>query len=348
MTQQQQQQQQHSGGATTPLMMETIQTGFVPFLQLMSVDLQGRFNTGLLKSKCLNTAVLVMYLAAGEEGLKNAFTCTVNKIIPRYANLFDPAHLNDAHYRNLATTLDLSRVEKGASLADAYYSEMKMEFDEENPGDRMHYIMLTDCEMKPHGQPDSDSTAMFPGHVFVIEQRNNEFHLYQSYINAYDMRTQVTQLTSSGKTRRSKAWMKRFMTGLNHFIHSDVWDKKAADWWQFLTHTDANKFVGFDKSRIYLCHKSMSSPDAHKHFHKYVDKKLDELRGIVKRNPVEASKVHGDVSLFYNGLTTHKAEHRSYPNTIGHLIDFLHVTKKQLVARGVGIDDVKLEDEYFV
>ena len=308
------------GGSTTTAMMDHIRENFVPFLQLMSVDLKGRFNTGLIRTKCLNTAVMVMYLAAGEKGLQEAFTCNVNKVLPRYANVFNKKTLNTSHLQTLVNQISPQK----DSLADKYYTHMVDELTQATPDGRLHYIMLTDSEMNSV-DPTKPSMKVFPGHVFCIEQRGKEYHLYQSYINAYDMTSQVTE-HNKGTTKRSLAWIRKFSLGLHHFIHADVWDKQCADFWTFLTHTDATKFVGHDKSAIYLCHSSLSSKDSFNHFDTYVGEKIEQISGIINANPVAAGDVYGDKNLYYQGMVA-REDHRSFPYTTGHLLQVLKSIK---------------------
>ena len=315
------------GGSITTRMMDVVSENFVPLLQLMSVDLQGTFNTGLIKTKCLNTAVLVTYLSAGREGLKQAFTCNVNKVIPRYTDVFNKSSFNNSNYSKFAVEISGVKPPRPGmlfkqELAEKYRSRMVKELDAiENKG-RLHYIMLTDFEMNaPSGDPKDMKT--FPGHVFTIDHRaDNSYHLYQSYINAYDMETQVKSF-SSGSTLRSKAWMKRFCRGLEHFISVDKWDRECAGFWSFLTHTDATKFVGLDKSGIYLCHNSVPTRDAIDHFNEYISEKHRELERHVKTIPGSRDKVYGDMSLYAAGSRAHKEQHRSSPLTAGQLLDFL-------------------------
>ena len=312
------------GGATTTLMMDQIRQGIEPFLQLMSVDLGGRFHTGLIKTKCLNTAVLVMYLAGGEKGLREAFTCNVDKVIPRYANVFPKSTLDASHVGRIVSTLSSS----SRKLEDVYLSKMIGEFGGPSRAGKLHYIMLTDSDMKLVNSTDNE-TKLFPGHVFVIEQRGKEFHLYQSYINAYDMDTQV-RMKNMYTTERSQQWVDRFCTDLEHFVHAKVWDKRCASFWTFLTHTDATGFVGRDKSQIYLCHSELSSEKAYLHFHDYLVAKEAELGRDV--NNGRGHQIHGDIELYQRGMHAHLAEHRSIPWTKTRLHEFVRATRGSIEA----------------
>lgn len=322
------------GGTITTRMMDIVRDGFTPLLQLMSYDLRGQFNTGLIKTKCLNTAVLITYLTTGKKGLRDAFTCSVSNIIPRYTKVFDRKVINKSNFHKFlieASGVQSPRpammLKETQGLAERYRSHMIEELtSSENHGGRLHYILLTDSDMKLSGS-DSPDTMMFPGHVFTIDQRpGNEYHLYQSYINAYDMKTEIN-MYANGSTRRGKLWMKQFFIGLKHFISTDVWDKKCADFWQFLTHTDATKFIGYDKSEIYLCHNSISTHDATKHFKSYISDKIDELDLILKLRPGLESEIHGDSRLYEAGMRSSNPAHRSKALTVGEMHSFLKESK---------------------
>ena len=310
------------GGSTTPLMMEIIHGGIEPLLQLMSVDLEGRFHTGLITTKCLNTAALVMYLASGERGLREAFTCDVDKVIPRYANVFPTKTLNHNNVNRFLSSV--------SPTAERYLKGMKSELDKPSENGTLHYLMLTDSHMPLAGEKSSE-TILFPGHVFVIEQRGAQYHLYQSYINAYTMDTQV-RFKNNGTTRRSQKWMDRFSSDLRYFVEAKVWDKKCADFWTFLTHTDATGFVGRDKSEIYLCHKAVSSEHAFNNFVTYLGSKEEQLHDEIVAKPASADAVHGNMSLFQRGMRSRLPEHRSKPWSKADLHEFVKSTRKLLVG----------------
>jgi hypothetical protein len=268
-------------------MMDKIREGYTPLLQLMTNDLKGRFGTGLITTKCLNTAVLIMYLSGGERGLQEAFRCNVDRVIPRYHGVFDKRVLADSQSQNLIESLLMKRKER-----------------------RLHYVMLTDCDMG-HG-------VIFPGHVFVIEtDENDETHMHQSYIFKYDMDTQVREY-SNNTSKRSRAWVSRFCRELVTFTHKDTWDAACVRFWSFLTHVDTHKYVGHDKSRVYLCYNSIDAADADRNFEGYLARKLIECRNKLMAEPESRNEIYGDASLYVRGM-----ENGARPLTTGEMDEYL-------------------------
>jgi hypothetical protein len=136
------------------------------------------------------------------------------------------------------------------------------------------------------------------------------------------MTTEVTKF-NKGSTRRSINWMTRFLGDLRYFTEAKVWDKKCADFWTFLTHTDATKFIGRDKTGIYLCHNTLPAARASEHFFKYIDKRKQSLEAELAANLDLTHAIHGDVSMFQRGMQARDSTHRSTPLTKGALLDVL-------------------------
>lgn len=277
-------------------MFVDIRNGYLPLLQLMSVDLDGRFYTGLMTTKCLNTAVLMMYLAAGERGLSVAFECNVNRVQEHY-QLFPRQKIQGAYLNELATLLR-EPVAQGKQRRT------------------MHYIMLTDCFLTRPG-----SKLLFPGHVFVIERAGeHEYHMYQSYINRYDMQGQVRDFAGN-TTMRSPEWVARFCADLDHFVHATVWDERCVRFWDFLAHVDTRHFLGHDKSRIYLCTRKLASEDAERNFRAYVRRKLEHVQRDVASGAAHPDRHYGHPRLFEDGVTS--ASHPVTPYTAAEMLEFL-------------------------
>ena len=277
-------------GCATSRMFATIQANQLALLQLMTNDLRDLFATGLDPTKCLNTAVLVMFLTSGRKGVEKAFYCNVSNVTDRYASVFSADVLTDYHLRRIfAGLLAPSRRAAGGTL---------------------HYIMLTNTTMpspSPSPSPSRPATTqkaaasrMFPGHVFVIERVASPgedtsqprkgtaaWRLHQSYINAYEMES----------NDRGAPWVEHFCTEIAHFAKARTWDDRCASFWRFLTHVDGTSFVGFDKSSILLCHQMLSTCKSRARFTRYVGGKLAEL------GPgLDDSVVFGDERLYSTGV----------------------------------------------
>lgn len=285
---------------------DDIRKNQLAYLQLMTNDLSNKFATGLDPTKCLNTAVLLMYLTAGQRGLDKAFHCNVDKVSDRYATAFSSAALSDFHLSNVRMGLLGSRFS----------------------GRKVHYIMLTNTLMPPIS-PSSSSVenwgtaelqnnknpsegVMFPGHVFIVERAGPDaWHLYQSYINQYDFDTQVTQYSESKSTARNREFVERFCVDLSYFAKADVWDERCAAFWKFLTHVDAERFVGHKKNGVLLCHQALSSERSLSTFLKYVAVKRAFFKTI---GTDKDNEIYGDVALYAKGM-----ERGVRPLTVGEM-----------------------------
>jgi hypothetical protein len=213
----------------------------LPLLQLMSNDLVGTFYTGLDTTKCLNTAVMMMFLLGGEKGLKKAFFCNVDRVSVRYANLFD---------HDMVVSYYLQR------LFGGLLAEFK------RPA--LHYIMLTDAELTV-----GDESVSFPGHAFVIERTDaSSWTLHQSYINSYKMES----------VSKDAAWVRDFCRQLTLFMVTSRWNDRCSDFWTFLTHVGSDQFVGYPKGSILLCHQKLDLQKSGKRFVEYLTRKLQSIQ----------------------------------------------------------------------
>lgn len=243
----------------------------LPLLQMMSNDLVGTFHTGLDTTKCLNTAVMMMYLLGGEKGVRKAFFCSVDRVGVRYSNLFD---------RDAVVSYYLQKLFKGL-LAAA-----------ERPA--LHYVMLTDAALVEGRGATTQQPQSFPGHVFVIERTGEaSWILHQSYINSYKMES----------VPKDRGWILDFCRQLTLFMVTSEWNGRCSDFWSFLTHVDGDRFEGHRKTEILLCYQKLDLRKSGARFRGYLRSKLETIDSmLLERGERANEEVYGDPGLYRIGI----------------------------------------------
>ena len=121
------------------------------------------YDMQLVTTKCLNTAVLVMFMMLGEHALSYTRSCDIPNVHVRYSK-------ND---KSIPQTL---------AFKDAIISQAETVRT-------LYYIMITDGKVLNIDKGDS----VFPGHVCIVEkipQQAGElarYYMYQSYITKYNL-----------------------------------------------------------------------------------------------------------------------------------------------------------------
>ncbi len=228
-------------------------------MQLLTNELR-EYNMQLLTTKCLNTAVMMMYLMLGAHALKITRFCDVDNVRKRHASGTDPRSLSTA--ARLAQDIELTR--------------------ERN----LFYIMITDGDMKSAkrnrtGKPDN-RTRYFPGHVFVIESLpRGTFNMYQSYINHYDLSTHIDQ---TGSLSLGRERMRQLLDGLVRMMMTRVWSRETSEFWVQLTNTPlkhAQQFEGFQmRDTLLLCYRKVTTKTCLSKLRDLVDVKLHDLKQV--------------------------------------------------------------------
>lgn len=312
-------------------------------MQLMTHKLPD-YNMQLVTSKCLNTAVMMMYLMLGEEALQMTSYCEVPNVQARQ-NV--TKHRKDCKHR-----LEVMKNLKKQLFA--------------NVDRALFYVMITDGQMllpsattapnssknanvnaKGNGNANGNANAkaktkpegiMFPGHVFVIERvprievpRNCTFNIYQSYIYHYDLAEHIDANESLSVGFKG---MDEIMEGLCCIMEKDVWDDECAKAWMKLTHTPyshASKWKGCVKapSTMLPCFAERQT-----------DKCITNLNSLIKEGleHLRDSKIHPDQSVIYGSKNmfpnpdpkTTGAPPRPQPLTVAQMIDQLEKLQSKL------------------
>lgn len=215
-----------------------------------------QYNMQMITTKCLNTAVMLMYLFLGKKAFRYTGYCDVQTVHKRYsADGNQSLPVLERFKQELTSTRSTKR--------------------------ELYYVMLTDANVPSQAVPGSNvsaraatasagiptTTTYFPGHVFVIEklpmtkqtntspEPNNastnanrkpekskppRFNLYQSYIQAYDLDGHISR--NKGLACSYNRIVKDIIPGLEHIFRNPKWDDTDTAFWKRLTFVDGSKW----------------------------------------------------------------------------------------------------------
>ena len=195
-----------------------------PLMQCLTNDVR-EYNMQLLTTKCLNTAVMLMFFMLGKKGLEHSRYCDSHSVIDRHNKGID----NNASVIKKMNKYILSKSIKTRHI---------------------YYILMNDCYFDRPG-----NEAFFPGHVFIIERSFTDtdtyFNLYQSYINQYDLKEYYIK----NKTLRyTLDQMRELLKKLAYITSVGVWDDKCIQYWMDFTHVDTSSLKDAGTAgKLYIC-----------------------------------------------------------------------------------------------
>lgn len=241
-----------------------------PLLQCLTNDIR-EYNMQLITTKCLNTAVSLMYFLLGNKGVQKATYCNSNTVV-------------DRHKSGEANNKDIMR-------------KMKKVILNKNIKKRYVYYILFNDGYFPITKDGQESSSYFPGHVFLMERNQDEdgsfFNIYQSYINKYDL------LGFYDKKKTFKYSMedtRDIILKLEYILDADTWDKNCVQYWKDFTHVDTSNIQGSrHKGHLFVCFTYDKVKVCVDNIKKYVDEKLLPLKVISKDKPNE---VYGNASYY--------------------------------------------------
>lgn len=208
-------------------------------------------------TKCLNTAVAVMYLFLGPRAMTLTQHCDTHLVRPRYMNMRQRARqVNDGSPFNPSTFV------LGACREEVFKHEKR---------DRnLYYLMITDAML-----PDArGSQTLFPGHVCVLEKLpSGNFNLFQSYINQYDLRQYYHKNAQSFNV--PSTLIVRIFDELDNILRNDgVWTSSTTRLWYDFTHVNAQDFEGLKfGGNVHFCYRRVRATDCTNHLKKLLNAK---------------------------------------------------------------------------
>lgn len=251
-----------------------IQDHITPLMQLLTNDMP-QLNFRLQTTKCLNTAVMILFFMLGQQALQIAQTCDTNKVISRHKQGID----NNLNILQDLKRQLLSRKEKTRTL---------------------YYILLTDGYFPKTDTKEARTgkdNVYFPGHVFILEKLYDEskkehfFYFYQSYINQYTLKGHVQK--NKGLIISKKRALELY-EDVAHVLTADKWDEKSMAKWFDLTFASTPQFADSrSRQNFFICFRKAKTNTCLKNITTYLQKKLRELNTIQ-----DSDSIYGDTSLY--------------------------------------------------
>jgi hypothetical protein len=223
---------------------------------------------------------MMMYFFIGQKALERANQCDSTQLRHRYQS---GNVNNEMVFKKLRTRL---------------FRKTKHRY--------VFYIMLNDGDFtfsdksdKSSG-PSGSSKVYFPGHVFVIEKfckGNDElgFHLYQSYINQYDLKGYLEKAKQT--FTYTEPQMRKLLDNLEDIFRKGKWDKECVRIWKKFTKVDSSNFIDSVFTNVLsVCFTYDRITHCLDNIEKYTKEKLKDVKTL------PMNEVYGDSSL-YNSRT---------------------------------------------
>jgi len=261
-------------------------------LQLVSSDFP--FSTGLIPTKCLNTAVLFLYLFLGKPAFKYSDHCDVPAVQQRYKAVDRSIRELDKFERDLLHRKNDERALFYVMLTDG---ELGPATQQQPAGmDGTIASVLGGFDFRVAARPSQQRPPYFPGHVFVIEKlpaRHGSspprFNVYQSYINEYDHKG---HLHRNGSLAYSNGRMSALVDGMRHMFSAKAWDKRSNDFWRAFAFADGSPWLGHGVAgRVLFCYARVRTDACVENLRKIVSHKHREL--TARWDTVDPDAVYG-------------------------------------------------------
>ncbi len=212
-------------------------------------------------TKCLYTAVTILYLICGHKAIKGSLQCYVDRVKTRMRQK--------------------SEEDKKIFIKNSMDEAYKNILNKDNRR-MVYFMMITNSEL-PHPK-DPFKEEFFPGHVFVIDKQIRKgddkpfYRLYQSYINKYTLEEysqQIHKPTGSVYHEYSYERMEDLMNKLKYFINSSTWDSKNVEFWKEFTLVNANNFKGYPiQPYIHFCYNALPALRCKKGLYDLLEEKV--------------------------------------------------------------------------
>ena len=283
-----------------------VQEHLAPLMQMLSTDITD-YNMKIKTTKCLNTAVMMMFFFLGQKGVKIADQCEVSEVKRRHRDSSIPDN-----------NMNIMK-------------ELKKDLLNSNHKDRYLYYIITTDGYFPYKDGRADQ-AFFPGHVFVLEKypfyhvkqnskKNIEasqgkpyYYMYQSYINQYDMKGHIQK---NGNTLlKTYDDMKYITDELEHVVTNNEWDQRCRDFWNYFTYVDTEKLLtSKPRSEMFLCYRKVKVNSCVNVFQKYLRDHLDKIDVEINNHYITDNNVYKSDRL-YNSYFTPKTSSELKKNII--------------------------------
>lgn len=284
----------------------------VPALMQVVTNELPQYTMQIITTKCLNTAVMVMYLFLGRSALEHTEFCDVSSVRKRRAlTPADPslevwtALMTDALEGKRTSPLTEATAARTSHLRSQPAAARLPAVLKDPPATRvLYYVMITNGTLKYVGNNPAANppTREFPGHVFVIEKLpRGTFNLYQSYISHFKL-NDVIRINSSFSLSHQK--MKGIMSGVRSIFERRVWDKESTKAWQKLSHVSEKRFEGYMfGGSVLTCYSRKSTDVCINELRTFMNRVVAALVPVSKAHP---NKVYGDAAMYDGSVSNVK------------------------------------------
>lgn len=246
----------------------------VPIFQYLSIEMKD-YNMKLKTTKCLNTAVMLVYILGSQKDIDTKVEyCDTENINKRYKKI---------------KTIEKKREKKADIL-----NKLEKDLLTENIRYRyFYYILMTHTKMTKGEKKD----GWFPGHVFIIEkskdcQKKLRYKIFQSYINQYDLDGHYKRNNNSMEIKNNN--IKSIVTGMKNILLKKKWNSNAVKFWNQLCYVDTSDIKGYDTDNINLCYKKIKIENCYKNLLKFTEKARKNIKSNIDKGNINHYKVDQD------------------------------------------------------
>jgi hypothetical protein len=245
----------------------------IAIFQYLSVSLDD-YNMKLKTTKCLNTAVMLVYILGSENDIKTK------------VNYCDTDNINNRY--NKIKTYE-KKIEKKKQILDKLEKNI---LDNKFNKRQFYYILLTHTTMK---NTTNKKNGWFPGHVYIIEKSKNckgklNYKIFQSYINQYDLNGHYKNNNNTMEIKDNN--IKSIISGMRNILLRKTWNKRAVKFWKKLCYVDTNDLLHCKTDNINICFQKITIKNCYLNLINFTDNALNEIKVNINKNNLEYYKIN--------------------------------------------------------
>lgn len=245
---------------------ELILKYLVPIFQYLSIEMKD-YNMKLKTTKCLNTAVMLVYILGNQKDVDTKVEyCDTENINKRYRKIKD----------------DKKKLEKKEKLIN----KLDKDITKSNIKSRyFYYVLMTHTEMYNKDK----KKGWFPGHVFIIEKSKNckkelRYKIFQSYINQYDLNGHYKKNNNTMEVKNHN--IKPIINGIKNILLKKTWNKRAVKFWKDLCYIDTTDLIGHDTKNINFCYQKIKINNCYKNLLNFTKKALKNIQTNIEKGNI--------------------------------------------------------------
>lgn len=271
-----------------------------PLMQCLTNDIKD-WNMQLITTKCLNTAVMLMFFLLGSRGMKHVSYCDSHDMVERHKR---------GENKNVDVLVKMKRVMLSPRVTQRY----------------VYYILMNDATF-PH---PIKGTVFFPGHVFLIERTFGHhgevsFNMYQSYINKYDLMGHYENMNNT--FRYSFSDVQRLLQKIRYILFAESWDELCIKYWKDFTHVDTSDIKGaHHKGHLFICFSHDKVTACVGNIAKYAREKLE----AIEQSQHRAQDIYGDASLYSKTQNIQPLTHDQMKQNLQQILHDIQENKHNL------------------